>query len=162
MGSPKGAAQHPEAHCTPLGSQGELVPRPWFLQLKLLREWRGSPSMRHGECLAPTRSARFTPHASRLTLYVSLFLLLLLAACAPASIELVAPDGAITQLDRRVLKEASLLYGGDEGVPLEYPLYAAGYRVIETLVVTGADGSITRYDWPAAAEGSRWLGRGQV
>jgi hypothetical protein len=95
--------------------------------------------------------------ASRGAWAALLVLVLLLAGCAPAwETALVAPDGATVPITRQALEELAPFADEDDSVPLERVLYTHGFRLIETLEVTTADGQTRRYDWAAVAETALW------
>ena len=50
----------------------------------------------------------------------------------------------------------------DGNLLLERILYTTGYRVIDTLHVTDADGTTHTFDWPAVAETARWHKNGTL
>ncbi len=91
----------------------------------------------------------------------ALLLVLLLSACAPNwEVTLAGPGGAITVNHARLQELDS--FAEDEAVPLERVLWESGYRVLETVTITEADGAGKTFAWPDVAEDAAWQFDGAV
>ncbi|MBN1922579.1 MAG: hypothetical protein JW892_15125, partial [Anaerolineae bacterium] len=87
--------------------------------------------------------------------YAGLLLILLLSACVPAwETTLVDAQGKTIIINRKSLQALESFAAEDGSVPLERLLYQHGYRLIETLEVTTAEGETLEYDWASSAEDS--------
>ena len=91
----------------------------------------------------------------------ALLLVLLLGACTPTwTVELAGPDSTLT-VDHARLQELESFAEG-EAVPLERVLWESGYRVIETVTITEADGASETFVWPDVAQHAAWQFDGDV
>ena len=95
------------------------------------------------------------------THFIALLLVLLLSACAPTwEVELAGPDESIIVDYARLQELAS--FAEDEAVPLERVLWESGYRVIETVTISDADGTQETFAWPDVAEDATWRFDGEI
>ena len=91
----------------------------------------------------------------------ALLLVLLLGACTPTwTVQLAGPDSTLT-VDHARLQELESFAEG-EAVPLERVLWESGYRVIETVTITEADGASETFVWPDVAQHAAWQFDGDV
>jgi hypothetical protein len=90
-------------------------------------------------------------------------LLPVLAACGPAwEATVETPDGGSFAVDRGVLADLAAPDEEEKAVAVDRVLWAAGHRVVETLVVVDGEGARYEFDWPDTAEGAVWLPGGEI
>jgi hypothetical protein len=99
-------------------------------------------------------------------LLVGLVLLVALAGCgSPWQATVSAPDGSPFPVDRETLESLSAFAekpNGQEAIPLERVLLAAGHQAIDRLIVIPSEGDRSEFDWAAVADDAWWLENGQV
>ncbi|HNT74245.1 MAG TPA: alkaline phosphatase family protein [Anaerolineae bacterium] len=90
-----------------------------------------------------------------------LILLGLLSGCGWKA-TLDAADGTPVTVTRATLRDLKDFADEEGRVPVERMLYQNGYRLIETLHVTDAEGGVRALDWAASAETLLWLESGKL
>jgi hypothetical protein len=104
---------------------------------------------------------------SRLLISSTLVLAVFLAACGPTwQVAVSRPDGTELLVDAALLADLHDFaepLEGEEAIPLERVLLAAGNSVVDTLHVTiEGDGGESSFDWPSVAEAAWWLTDGSL
>src|SRR5512136_2833044 len=70
--------------------------------------------------------------------------------------EVVGPDGIPYPVDAKTLASLDDPDQEDQGVPVDYLLWAAGYQAIERVTVTGPNRARHEFEWPAVADDAWW------
>lgn len=94
-------------------------------------------------------------------IFALLVALSLLSGCGWQA-TLDAADGTPVTISSSALQQLKDFANEDGDVPVERVLYQHGYRVIETLHVTDAEGGVRAFDWEVAAEKLLWLKSGKL
>lgn len=115
-------------------------------------EKSGVPTLFGGLTVNSRRSA---------VIFCLLVALCLLGGCGPQA-TLDAADGTSVMITRATLRDLQDFADEDGSVPVERVLYQNGYRLIETLRVTDAEGGVHTFDWAAVAESAHWLKSGKL
>ena len=94
---------------------------------------------------------------------LDLVLLVCIAGCGSRwQATVVAPDGSLYAVDRRVLEDLSDFAEEGHGIPLERVLWQAGHPLVERITVTGPGGEHHEFQWAAVADDAWWLDGGQL
>jgi hypothetical protein len=99
-------------------------------------------------------------------LLLVLALLVALVGCgSPWQATVSAPDGSPFPVDRETLESLSAFTveaNGQEAIPLERVLWAAGHDAIQRLIAVPSEGERSEFDWAAVANDAWWLENGQI
>jgi hypothetical protein len=104
-------------------------------------------------------------HLSRtlVTSSLAFVLLVCIASCGSGwQATVIAPDGGLYTVDRKVLKELSAFAEEGQDIPLERVLWTAGHPLVERIIVTSPGGEPREFQWAAVADDAWWLDGGQL
>jgi len=127
----------------------------------------GAPGLSRATFLERQPLRGVAKHPYMPVILLALFLALLLPACgAPWQVSVAGPNGNYLQVDAGVLREYedfTQALEGQQAVPIERVLVAAGHTAVDTMsVAVEGTGTLTSFEWVSVADGAWWLSDGTL